>query len=609
MRLSIGAFILIVIPLFSTALYLNATCGNFICDDFKIVAENSFIREWRYLPKIFTKDYFSLSGEMGYRPLVIVSYFIDYAIWQTNPFGFHTTNVVLHIINTVLFYRLLRAILSNNKIIFLSILFFVSHPVLVETVNAIGYREDLLSATFLLVSFIYFIKSDSLFYGEHRQIFRCVIYYAVSLISYLCALFSKETAITLPILLMLFTVFFHQKPWPSLTRRLKGIYTGFLAISLFYLIIRYMMFGNPAFQSGYQPGSFWVNASTMIKILASYIKLSFFPLHLNADYVVPRVTHPWEASWILAVTFVCSIFIIFAILCRTRNMFALWMSWFFVTLLPVMIINPIDNIMAERYLYIPAMGFCVAKGILIYRITDRTLSPRAIPTRQIVQRTLVILMIGGYGFTIIRKNGNWRDELTLWTKTIADSPNSYRAHNNLGNIYFNQGSLDKARIEYEEALRIKPDYALAHNGLGNIGNSAGDPGKAIEEFRKAIELDANQLQGHYNLGRAYEKLGKHHEAIDEYNIVIRLDPHNLDTYYALGSLYQGADLTDKAIEVYQKTIFLNPDMIHGYKNLVFIYLNNKNDKEAARHYLKKLLKIDPAQAQKEDIQQALDQLR
>ncbi|KAB2832043.1 MAG: hypothetical protein F9K48_11225, partial [Candidatus Brocadia sp.] len=370
----IVVFSLIFISAFSLLLYLNTSNGNFLREDFKIIVENSFIKEWQYLPQVFTKNYFSISGEMSYRPLVTISYFIDYAIWHLNPFGFHMTNIVFHVMNTLLFYLLLRAVLSNNKIIFLSILFFVTHPVLVETVNAVGYREDLLCATFLLVSFIYFIKSDSLFYRENSQTTRFAFYYAISLVSYLCALFSKEMAITLPVLLVVFMVFSRQKPLVSFTKRLKGMYAGYLAISLFYLIIRFVVFSNPAFKSSYQPGGFWVNAFTMIKILASYIKLSFFPLHLNADYVVPLITHPWEGSCILALTFLISIFVIFAVLCKTRNMFAVWMSWFFITLLPVMNIIPIDNIMAERYLYIPVMGFCAAKGILIYRITDRTLS-------------------------------------------------------------------------------------------------------------------------------------------------------------------------------------------------------------------------------------------
>ncbi len=702
--------VLLLISAFSVLLYVNATHGKFVYDDFKIIVDNSFIRQWSCLPKIFTKDYFAISGEMSYRPLVTISYFIDYAIWHLNPFGFHLTNVVLHTINTVLFFLLLRTVLSNNKIILLSTLFFVTHPILIETVNAIGYREDLLSATFLLVSFICFIKSDSLFYRENSQITRFAFYYAISLVAYLCALFSKEMAITLPALLMVFVVFSHQKPWLAFAKRFKGIYAGYLAISLFYLTIRFIVLSNPALKTAYQPGGLWINIFTMIKILASYIKLSFFPVNLNADYVVPLGESPSEVTFVLSLLFLISIFIIFTLVCKTRNIFAFWMAWFFVTLLPVMNILAIGNIMAERYLYIPVMGFCAVKGILIYRITDRTLSPRAIPLRQTVQLVLVTLMFGGYGFAIIRKNGTWRDEFTLWTKTITRSPNSYRAHcnlgnsyiesglveraymeyqtalrinpndpnvhsnlgnvyskkglidkafeeyntaihldrnyaqphNNLGNIYFNQGSLDNARMEYEEALRIKPDYALAHNGLGNIYNRMGDLDKAMEEFKKslhydnkyipalinlgvnyakrgqlsegvtelkkAVELDNNQSQGHYNLGLAYEKLGKQTEAINEYNIVIRLDPNNLNALYALGSLYKGLGLADSAIHAFQRIIILSPDVVDVHKNLIFLYLENKSDREMSQYYLKELLRIDPSQAQNDDIKQVLERL-
>ncbi|MCF6153919.1 MAG: tetratricopeptide repeat protein [Candidatus Brocadia sp.] len=704
-------FTLILISAFCFLLYLNATHGRFVYDDFKIIVENSFIKEWKYLPKIFTKDYFSISGEMSYRPLVTISYFVDYAIWRLNPSGFHLTNVILHTVNSVLFYLFLRTVLDNNKIVLLSVFFFLTHPLLVETVNAVGYREDLLSATFLLVSLICFIKSDTLLYRESGKKSRFLVYYAISLVAYLCALFSKEMAITLPALLILFAVFSDQKPWPAIARRFKGIYIGHLAITLFYFVIRFIVFSNPALKAAYQPGGFWVNAFTMITILASYIKLSFFPLNLNADYVVSLVTHPLEVSSVLSITLLISIFIIFAILCKTKNIFACWMAWFFITLLPIMNILPIGNIMAERYLYISVMGFCVVKGILIYRITDRTLSPRAIPLRRIVQLVLVTLMIGGYGISIIWKNGNWRDELTLWTKTIVRSPNSYRAHcnlgnvyierglieraqkeyqtalsinpkdanvhsnlgnvyskqglndkafgeyseavqldrnyapphNNLGNIYFNQGSLDKARLEYEEALRIKPDYSLAHNGLGNIYNRMGNLDKAMEEFKKslyydskyipalinlgvnyakrgrlneaviefkkAIELDGNQSLGHYNLGLAYEKLGKQTEAINEYNIVIQLDPNNLNAHYALGCLYRGLGLADNAIDIFQKILIRKSNIPNVYKNLVFLYLDSKNDREMSQYYLKELLRIDPSQAQKEDIKQVLERLR
>jgi len=702
------AYTLILISAFSVLLYLNTTHGTFVYDDFKIIVENSFIKEWKYFPKIFTRDYFVISGEMSYRPIVTISYFIDYAIWRSNPFGFHLANLILHTLNAVLFYLFLNAVLRNKKIVLLSALFFATHLSLVETVNAVGYREDLLSATFLLVSLIYFVKSDAILdcKGNDRHF---PFYYAVSLVAYLCALFSKEMAITFPVLLVLFVIFSNQKIPSGIIRKFKGIYTGYLAISVFYLIIRFVVLDNPALKAAYQPGGFRTNAFTMLKVLASYIKMSFFPFNLNADYVVPLAKSPLEGSLILSIAFLVSIFIIFAILTKSRHTFACWMAWFFIMILPVMNILPIGNIMAERYLYIPVMGFCVAKGILIHRITDRTLSTRSIPMRRVVQLTLVTLMIGGYGFSIIWKNGDWRDELTLWTKTIRRSPDSHRAHcnlgnvymenglierayaeyqtaltinpknasvhsnlgtvynkkgltdkafteyqqaieldsdyaqphNNLGNIYFNRGDIDKARAEYEEAIRIKPNYAHAHNGLGSVYDALGELDHAFEEFKKslyydnhyihainnlgvnyakrgllnesiaelkkAVSLDTNQAQGHYNLALAYEKAGRTTDAIREYQAVIQLEPNNFNARYALGSLYQGLGLADNAIAEFQKIIMAYPDNANIYRKIIFLYLDKK-DEEMSAYYLKELLRIDPSQAQKDDIRQALNRL-
>jgi len=566
-------FILILTSSFSILLYLNTTHGKFVYDDFKIIVENCFIKEWKYFPKIFTKDYFTISGEMSYRPIVTISYFVDYAIWRLNPFGFHLTNVILHTLNAVLFYLLLNAVLQNKKIVLFSTLFFVTHLALVETINAVGYREDLLSATFLLVSLIYFVKSDNLLYRTNNQR-GFTLFYAISLIAYLCALFSKEMAITFPVLLPLFTIFSGKKIWPGILKRFKGIYIGYITVSLFYIIIRFIVFRNHELKAAYQPGGFLVNTLTMIKILASYIKLSFFPFNLNADYVVPLVKTPLEGSFILSITFLISIFIIFAILTKLRNMFACWMAWFFIMILPVMNILPIGNIMAERYLYIPVMGFCVAKGILIYRITDRTLSPRAIPLRRMVQLVLVILMIGGYGFSIIWKNGDWRDELTLWTKTIQRSPNSQRAHCNLGNVYMESGLIEKAQMEYQTALELNPKNANVH----------------------------------FNLGLAYETVGKATEAIREYITVIQLDPNSFNAHYALGTLYQGLGLTDKTIDEFQKIIMLYPNNMNVCKKLVFLYLDDKKDMGMSQYYLKELLKIDPTQVQKEDVKKLLERL-
>lgn len=419
------AFILILISASSLLLYLSLTThGKFVSEDTNIVVENCLIKEWKHFSKIFTQDYFAISGEVGYRPIVTISYFIDYAVWHLNPFGFHLTNVIAHTINTVLFYLFLRTVIRSSTIILLSTFFFVTHPILVETVKAIAYRGYLLSATFLLVSLIYFVKSDTLLYKETNQKKRVRLYYFISLAAYFCALFSKEIAITLPILLMLLAMFpdktkGHEPPpkfdnghgkekspgqkiWPAMIKRLKGIYIGYFIISAFYLLIWFAVFSNHTSTAVHQPACFWLNTLTMIKVLASYIKLSFFPFNFNVNYAVPPVKSPLEISFILSAVLLLSILTIFIFLCRWRNIIAYWIAWFFIVLLPAANIFPGGNIMS--HFYIPVMGFCVIKGILIYRITDITLSARALPLRRVVQMVLIILTIGGSGFSIIWRN-------------------------------------------------------------------------------------------------------------------------------------------------------------------------------------------------------------
>jgi len=577
-------------------LYVNATHGKFVYDDFKIIVENCFIKEWKYFPKIFTKDYFLISGEMSYRPLVTISYFIDYALWHSNPFGFHLTNIVLHTINTTLLFLLLNRIIQNKKIVFFSTLFFITHPVLIETVNAVGYREDLLSATFLLISLIYFIKSDILSSQQIHKKNYFIPFYAISLIAYFFALFSKEMAISMPILLPLLVIFSGEKIVPEILKRLKGIYTGYILLSLFYIIIRFVVLNNPSLKTAYQPGGFWVNILTMIKIMASYIALSFFPYNLNADYIVPLIKTPLEGSCILSILFAISTIVIFMLLSKSRNMLACWIGWFIIMLLPVMNIIPIGNIMAERYLYIPAMGFCVAKGTLIYRITDPTLSTHAMRLRKTVQLVLVLLTIGGYGFSIITKNGDWRDELTLWTKTIHRSPNSHRAHCNMGNVYMERGLIERAEAEYRTAAHLSPQNASVHSNLGTVYSKKKLFEMAIAEYNEAILLDSEYAQPHNNLGNIYYNRGEISKAKQEYEEALRIKPDYSHAHNGLGSVYDATGDLDKAMEEYKNSLYYDNNYIHARNNVGVNYAKRGKFSDAINEF-QKAIEIAPDQPQ------------
>ena len=123
----------------------------------------------------------------------------------------------------------------------------------------INAREDLLSATFILVALLCFLKSDTLLLESNGEKRRFVMYYCLSLLAYFLALFSKEMAITLPAILFLFVIFSGQGMRQGILRRVRGIYIGYFAVSLFYLVIRFVVLRNPAVQAEYKPGGFWLN--------------------------------------------------------------------------------------------------------------------------------------------------------------------------------------------------------------------------------------------------------------------------------------------------------------------------------------------------------------
>ncbi len=625
----------------SFIVFINALSNAFVYDDSATIVNNNLIKNWKNLPSVFSFRYFILSGELSYRPAVTLSYFIDYSFWGLNPAGFHLTNILLQTTNAVLFYIFMKQVTKAEVAAFVSVLLFTTHPVLTETVNSLSYREDLLAALFLLIAFILFLKIDE----KNLPRGKFFGYYACSLFSYFLSLFSKETAVTLPVLLVLFNAFYTTSACPlqSVMKRVKGIYTGYFIITGFYLFIRFGLFRHVYIRLDQTQQGLFV----MLKVVASYIRLLFFPFNLNADYVVPPVT-AGIPSFIISVLFVTTTVVILVRLYQSNKRHGFFVSWFFVTLLPVLNIIPIGNIMAERYLYIPIMGFSGVTGILI-----QAYAPKKKFAALCLGAVIVIFCI-----TCVRRNGIWRDEFTLWRSTVSREPGSTRAHHNLGvvyslkgfsdyaesaykraleinprdaeshynmgNVHERKGMIDAAIKEYQEALRYNPVHANAYNNLGGIYKNKRLFGRAIElykkavqcnpfnphyysnlglayhenkfykeaiaEFRRAMQINSGISALHNNLGNTFREMGNCEEALAEYKTALNLDPANADTHNNLGIFYIGAEQLDKAVNEFDTAIQLNPRLANVHNNLGIAYAK-KGDHEMAVNELNKAVAL------------------
>ncbi|TVM03866.1 MAG: hypothetical protein CV087_03085 [Candidatus Brocadia sp. WS118] len=524
----------------SGIVFFNTLNNAFVYDDSVTVVTNSLIKSWKNIHFIFSSHYFILSGELSYRPVVTVSYVIDYFLWGLNPKGFHLTNVFLQSANVVLFYLFLKHVVRVNTFSFIAALLFATHPVLTETVNSISYREDLLAALFFLISFILFLKADK----KPLSPGKFLLYYTGSLFSYLLSLFSKEMSVTLPILLVLHNLFCFSSTITrqAFAKRMKGIYLGYLVITGFYLFIRFALFRHIYIRLD----QYHDNIFVMVKVLASYLKILFFPCDLNADYVVPPATNG-NISLIISALLIVTAVVLITQLCRYDKRCWFFASWFFITLLPVSNIIPLGNIMAERYLYIPLMGFSGVVGIIVqnYRVKNKLVT---------IGFGAIIVMAG---IMSIHRNGIWLEDFTLWHSTINREPESARAHINLGVSYSKKGFYDYAESEYKKTMEINP----------------------------------RDVDAHYNMGNAYERNGKSEAAIEEYLEVLRYNPGHADAYNNIGGIYKNRYLFDRAINSYKKAIQRNPFNPNYYDNLGLVYYENRHYSEAVAEF-KKALKIN-----------------
>ena len=693
--------LIIALPLIA---FLNTLDNTFVYDDVFTITDNYFIRDWGNFTALFTNDYFKYSGEVTYRPVVTFSYFIDYSLWHLNPAGFHLTNILLHAVNAVLVYLLVSAIFRSHTASFLTSILFALHPILTETVNGISYREDLLTTTFFLSSILLFVQSAIVRQSAHDKVcnpqskIRNYLY-PLSLFSYLLALCSKEMAITLPLIVFLLDWLLGDKT--RIKKNIINYYIGFILVSGFYLFLRFIWFHNPVEnQLTYPDNSFLVSLLTMPKIFCSYVKLLFFPMHFNAEYIIAHTKTPFANTFILSIIFLGVIGVItYRFYHHSRRLF-FFMLWFFVTLAPMMNIMPIANIMAERYLYLPSVGFCAIlayisiglwRQVYVFIFFENTPHPNLLPQgerelfpllppfpndhltsthplmegvgegdefpssfvskrflgisplfKTVLITCLVLILVIPYSLATIKRNKIWINPFIFWSKTVEDSPNSSRAHNNLGMIYLQKNKTDLAICEFqasialesdpeyhhnlgmayqkkgmkEEALQeyyrvlaVNPNSALTHNNMGNILIDKGRFDEGILKFKEAIRLKPSYYDAHYNLGLAYFKKGLLDASIGEFELAIHYEPDHAEAHSCLGTAYANKGQFDKAILEIEEAIRQKPNYPNAYKNLGLIYLNYKKDVLKALYCFNEFLRLDPKNREAGNIRKTLEELQ
>lgn len=338
---------MILIVIYSITIYANTLANGFLYDDRYTIIDNNLIKDFTGLYKLFGKDYFALAGEMSYRPVVTFTYFLDYALYGLKPWGYHLTNLICHAMNGALLYVFLvlisnqagvKSFISQNKFIsfgnisFLVSLLFVAHPALTETVNAISYREDLLVFLFYIVSLILYI----FFTANNRN---AKLFYPLSCFTYIFALFSKETALTLPLIVYCYEWFNVNRKRGYLYRFFTNWYNiGYIFIALFYLYLRFFYFYNPR-EGKIQAIQAWIANERILTapiLLLNHLKLTMFPISLSADYAWSPTGFIFSGSFLFALIIVVLLLFGALIIKKSERKVSFGILFFLITLVPAL---------------------------------------------------------------------------------------------------------------------------------------------------------------------------------------------------------------------------------------------------------------------------------
>jgi protein O-mannosyl-transferase len=516
--------LLSAIVVVSLAVYFNALFNGFVYDDDTQVLANAWIRDINHIPEMFSSSVAGFDKAAGhvisnyFRPMMHLVYMFNYYIFGLTPWGFHLVNILIHAGVSVMVFLLADLVFSKGGSSaaaqfrsppLLAGLIFATLPIHTEAVTWIASLPEL--------SFTFFSLLSLYFYIRHREGPKG--YYIFSVVSFSVATLCKETALTLPLILIAYDVAFTGEK-ERLAAYFKRYVPYFMVMGV-YMTMRYHALGGLAPNRSHRELDGYQYVINIFPLFAQYLEKLIIPIKLNAYYVLHPVSSFFAAGCIIAFCAVTA-FVLLTFLALRKSKIAFFsLALIAIPLLPVLYIPGVgENTFAERYLYLPSSGFAL---FLVWLLT-RTGRLFRKGSRTVIW--VLLVLVGLYSAGTISRNAVWKDDVILFEDTVKKSPDGSIPHGMLGYALAYRWHTDEAIEQYRIALALNPSNPVIHTNLGSAYGEKGFLDKAIEEFKTAIRLRPGYADAHYNLGQAYMLQGMLDEAIEHFGAAARLNPHD-----------------------------------------------------------------------------------
>jgi tetratricopeptide (TPR) repeat protein len=549
----------LVITLAVLVVWAQSLTFSFVWDDYLFIVRNHSLRSWRHIPEMLWSAKPSAAPNRDpvpmFRPVRTVHFALLRSLGgrpEPQPWVFHLANLFWHTVTALLFYSVAWRLfarfregdiaLARMVALFVSLAFAI-HPAVSEVVCWAKSLDDLLAAAFMLAALRALLKRTDAMRG-----------YLAALAWFAVAIYAKESVVPFALLVLFVARLYHRQSWAESFRTSSG----FLVLAAVYVVHRGLVIGRMA-QGAPLSGSYSQTLVDMLPVVTRYLRLLCGVPPFYADYSFLEARHPFfSGSVLLGLVLLVTAIGAVAWFWRTQPLAALGLIWLGLFLLPVSNLLPMMQYMAERFLYVPLMGFLLMLGWLIARI------PRA----NLAALSGVALLAVWTGASLQRAPV-WKDELTLFTHTWLDGARSARVEKNMLLAVFRLPHVQKLfpidpetevlRMEYnasaedaqavagslEQARLVLPNNVMVASALGLTYAKLARAQPALEMLEAAVKLEPSVPRQWLNLAvvaMAFKETNKARLAFEQ---VLRLDPTNQEALRYDGDLNRSSGKDQK----------------------------------------------------------------
>jgi tetratricopeptide (TPR) repeat protein len=511
------------------------------------------------ISQLFTTSFYvkNLGSARYYRPVMLASLLGEISLTGGTPWFSHLINVVIHALNSVLVYLLLRRTLRHDTGALAGALLFAVHPVHAEAVTAVFNRMDLLALTLLLPIAIWWTPLDD----DPAPVSPLVM--TLAMFSFFLACLTKETAFMLPVVLFSWEILRRKRQ--GRTSALNLLYVA--SVSLTVLLIRWVVFASEGASSSsgaIKAGALMPTAAfpRVLKTLLVNMRLAALPFPSRSYWAGSDLTIEWTTI-LSAVFFLFLVVLAFRRCPRSTGVGILW--WLIFTLPVLGFFNIGQVAAAERYAYIPSVGLVMIVGGLVASLPAAFLSRRLV--KYFALAGILVLSTGAALHTRQLKN-----EIILFQKVTATNPNFATVHLNLGAALVRKGRFEEALLAYENAAALVPGWTDAAFNRGNLFYRMGKYEEAIKDYQMVLKNDPGDWEASLNMGNVYTALGRTGEAALSYRNAMAINGSSGKPLVGLGVLAARNGEFMKAVSLFTDAARAEPGLAEAYEGLGESYI-------------------------------------